>query len=942
MDSNVRLADVQVVTPGELERAAKHPEPPYKEGDAASPETPAMCYYQGCSYQAKSWGLMLKHVTNPLASKGHGRQWKSLKGTPLHSMGSKELNAKAAGYKRKRVHDKATANAAGTATPQPEEEATAAATTEATLPTGAPVDVQEGELLADHSTPPHQAAPCASPINLPPAGDGFTWQPKMCFVKCTHDGAPALPLEVACLCPDVVKADPPHDEAAAQHVVPQAAPGAARMDGLAMAPHTSGADADQRCDQLAQHEQPAKSTPAGSNDLLLEVHSMLQTVKAKLSPDKAAWLKALPTVAIKGKYLDSAHAPTKTLRTNWPKACKQDSVVLEGFRQYLKNELGNDGAHFKSMYNGVSRILGALECVGPQGESKPSESMATPECLVAMYTTGAVNDVLGMPLLDPSYTWSLKALQGMVHYCTYQSKALTDMVLKCEEGPWREYLDVIRQLSLKFQGSHLTKCQKQLQASYQTKHKEDMAALKRFPPWEMLQARVKESFLLVKLLGRKYGGANSMPPALRAVANTHTVGSSSYNSYIGRKMEWELLELLYMRGVLASEESHITCTKHKTWWTYGDLAKHLTPGNKDLYKCYDTLPRRDDSTLFFQPARPGSVCVSFPSCLKQWNTLNVKDPSMAKPSHNLLRKKFHRELMRLTDSKEGLKKVMTIIDAHSKYVMDKHYCISDPEEDAKLAAHLVDTVIGKTVAWPTDEELDQALGKNDSLSKWLVTASAVNQPMSEEEGADDSDAEDEDAEEMEWWKNSAAFRVRGQGLLPLEAPPEVAPVADDVAQQADTLVLHPGCADNSPASSSAQQQHVRACDADAPKEGVNKKAKPLSAEKRALYEEYTISVPVHQKMMVDFAAKDWMVEQLLAWQHENGADPWEKPQSTEWYYDKRVEAIQRSHLTKYHSKDVVRSHITAFCKKKQDDAKKECFTTVQAKAATKDDVDELT
>ena len=53
-----------------------------------------------------------------------------------------------------------------------------------------------------------------------------------------------------------------------------------------------------------------------------------------------------------------------------------------------------------------------------------------------------------------------------------------------------------------------------------------------------------------------------------------------------------------------------------------------------------------------------------------------------------------------------------------------------------------------------------------------------------------------------------------------------------------------------------------------------------------------------------------MRAELRQWQQANNKGPEEVPFSTEWYLDKRIEAIKAGHLTKHHCEDAVRNVLT--------------------------------
>ena len=112
------------------------------------------------------------------------------------------------------------------------------------------------------------------------------------------------------------------------------------------------------------------------------------------------------------------------------------------------------------------------------------------------------------------------------------------------------------------------------------------------------------------------------------------------------------------------------------------------------------------------------------------------------------------------------------------------------------------------------------------------------------------------------------------------------------------------------AAAPTQQLTPKKENEDAPKR--NKKYQYISPEKIALYEEYTEHRDVSidgARVKVSRAAHDWMRDELKKWQRAHSKNADELPYGNEWYYDKRVEAIQTNLLTKKHHKDVVRSYL---------------------------------
>ena len=69
------------------------PQPPYTEEHICTNDAAVACDHPECKYTATSWGRLFKHAVNPQTKGGHGRQWRSLHGTCLHTLGTHELSA---------------------------------------------------------------------------------------------------------------------------------------------------------------------------------------------------------------------------------------------------------------------------------------------------------------------------------------------------------------------------------------------------------------------------------------------------------------------------------------------------------------------------------------------------------------------------------------------------------------------------------------------------------------------------------------------------------------------------------------------------------------------------------------------------------------------------------------------------------------------------------
>ena len=200
------------------------------------------------------------------------------------------------------------------------------------------------------------------------------------------------------------------------------------------------------------------------------------------------------------------------------------------------------------------------------------------------------------------------------------------------------------------------------------------------------------------------------------LANAAMAGGIAFDTFSGRKMEWEILDHSYVDGVLAANGDHLVCSAHKTSKTYGSIAKLLTPGLFEAFQCYNRLHRPADCTRFLVPAVEGAENVALPSALRGFCKAFFADDVEARPTFNIMRKMFHRELHTMSKDTEKLKELMVVLDAHSKRVQDTHYILRDASDDVKLAKALVKAVLGKTVQWPSDAaaDLDGTIVKAES------------------------------------------------------------------------------------------------------------------------------------------------------------------------------------------------------------------------------------
>ena len=233
----------------------------------------------------------------------------------------------------------------------------------------------------------------------------------------------------------------------------------------------------------------------------------------------------------------------------------------------------------------------------------------------------------------------------------------------------------------------------------------------------------------------------------RALVNSYLAGGNHYNTFHGRKKEWEEADGDYVREVLHSDAKFFKCADHKTASSYGEIIKLLTPGVKGSMRASDAMPRPPSCKTFFVPCSSSSKCVSMPTSLMRFNHDLLKDEKV-KPTSNQCRKFFHETLMELTADREKCKEFMVVLDAHSRKTMNKHYLFRNPKHDLVLAETLVENVLGDTVPWPTDEDVEIFLrdvvqmSRSEYVNHLLETCAC--------ETDEDDDVDDDEPPLLDW------------------------------------------------------------------------------------------------------------------------------------------------------------------------------------------------
>lgn len=834
------------------------------------------------------------------------------------------------------------------------------------------------EAASTRKCPPEQDAPSLFASGSPTSGTSLTscsrkhtWRKMTCWVKCSLDGIPVLPLEATlgtgpCEFRATSATTDAHcrGEESSRATVPdppKAAQGASSHDSAYVPAQES--PGTQLCHatplDTSAESRVAVAPLLSGYDMMAKMCSMLEQ---QLNPDKRKWLETLPKLCLKKSYTDreapAAKGEEGCMRADWPKELRPAEVP--GFNRWLENKENKKLGRRTKLCQGVGRVLNSLELAAGQGDSSADLDICSVECLVAFFTQGIYQQYLDLAIMQPKYSWPLTTLDGLAAYCTYHIRELTRRILMGDSGPLSEYKTALGQLLDELTGGCRKRCIEHCESSLRAKCRQDLKDIKNMPKVAELQKGVLEGYALLRKAAAQYSGCSSMPGHVRARCNAAIVGGVWFDTFGGRKMEWEILLFSDVMKVLEAGDDHIVMHEHKTSAVYGDLAKFLTPGLIEALRAYASLPRPEGVLTFLVPAKAGTGRVDIPSAMRTFARCHLPK-SRSRPTVNLVRKWFHRHLISMTDSKEKLKEVMQIIDAHSTAVIDRHYYLRDAADDVKLARMLVKAVLGETVAWPSAADATSIMEGRD----WL--AADLEEVL--DEGTSSEDVDDEEVG-LEWWPEAGTFfgvKTDAEELAALtdglrgaaetEQPIASTAVSVDASKDASQRGKGAGssstgdsaptatsidvkkdasqrgnCGDSSSNEGSASRQN-QAPRASKPSEGSTEghgsiaQCSPhevvLTKEDRELLKKHKYVkplVPGGPKMLVAPEGHAWMLQELKAWQNAWGLGALELPQKKVWYDLKRSQAIEKGLVSRLNSEDVVRSFLDGRIRKGKQDS----------------------
>ena len=600
----------------------------------------------------------------------------------------------------------------------------------------------------------------------------------------------------------------------------------------------------------------------------------------KSSQDTEKWLRELPTVVVKDKYLTYKGPLAKcdgALRSDFPFPLKDDCVTLPEFEEYLIEFKNIVGTHARRMLLGAGRALGSLQLTPNQLDT--TTTVDSIESTVALHVSGEHLQLLRSPLLAPKYYFASDMIKGLDLWCDFNLRKLSHRLTQLKYPHFEQYKSVLTNLKEDLTGGFQKRCTQFKANQLQKKLAEDLRVIKTIDIPTM-QNLVYDSFIILATIEDTYG-KKPLHKHVRGKANSCMAGIICFDTFAGRKKEWEKALWDYITSVLDAHGDHIVCEDHKTASTYGSIAKLLTPGLFQAMVVYARLYRPPGCKTFLVPAVDEAPHVSLPSSLKQWCRTHIVGDPANHPTWNQIRKLFHKELMKITTDSDKLQEIMVVLDAHSRQTMAKHYILREPADDVIIAKTLVKAVLGETVAWPTD------LGKTIPMP--TIDFSIVPSTI---DGDDDSSESDDD--ECLWHFPGAEIWGKFQQCTPLLA------------------LLDAQSIDDAQAASEQPPQAIE----DVPQASTDIDEPKIVSVHRVP----ALDVGSARRPRPNAKAKAEMEQTLKMWQAEHHLSTADLPPQKEWFHELRKQMIQARYLCDNHHELVCMHHLRRYVKSIKGDA----------------------
>ena len=443
---------------------------------------------------------------------------------------------------------------------------------------------------------------------------------------------------------------------------------------------------------------------------------ILHEIQEKLGPAKIEVI--MPKVRPKEALFDWTHPDEEKWRHYCPITNKIARAFtrfnLDGFEKYLKaNTHQYSVASRRVTMMNLKRFFTLLEI--EEGDFHPVG------VLCAIYKQGVLDEMKVAPLMSCRYGWARDMDTAMEHYIEH-------LKMECNKQQPR-WLEAHANLNL-LRGEVLSDYRKddtrQRKLGNRAKKRRDaMRIAKGYPSVEMQHQAVEKAMAKLSLIHRHAATTGNLSYRLRVEATTAIVGIIHYNSFAGRSGEWQSMKRAHVQEQRENKENHLVCDHHKTYDTYGEIAKFVPEGSWQAFDLYNSLPGKL-TDLFLDAPDPSSRHVSVHSYLKRFGLLHFDTKVInPPPNSNLIRKMYHTRLLHMTRMGECMS-FFQKVDAHSAEVAARVYATSTPADDADLGKMLHVQVNQAFVEFPSPERIE-ALGM--SLESVAANGEAADETM---------------------------------------------------------------------------------------------------------------------------------------------------------------------------------------------------------------------
>lgn len=249
---------------------------------------------------------------------------------------------------------------------------------------------------------------------------------------------------------------------------------------------------------------------------------------------------------------------------------------------------------------------------------------------------------------------------------------------------------------------------------------------------------------------------------------------------------------------------------------------------------------------------------------------------------------------------------MAALDAHSARTIDRHYALREPADDAALAKLLAKEVLGDTVPWPTDDEIEDdiknAIDEDPDLDGELALVAI-----------DDQEPDDDD---LEHWSFGDFFGIAAaSSLVPICDASE--PQAHSISSSSATPQRTPR--QNAGGTEEASSTHAKdKTDKSTPKDKKRKKdkkdakrdltaAKKRSSSQRvdAANELASLERALGRRSRLDPDTKAWLEKE------HDGVKPLGEVAATKWFEEARQKGLDLGRIGLRTTAEGTRSHIRA-------------------------------